>query len=149
MTARGLDLRGPRKRRLPILNVTSLIDVLFLLLIFFMVSSTFIENPAIELDLPEAAAAESAQRDSLTLSIASGGDLYLDGEKIRIEDLPGRLESAVEETPDFTLILEADRSVGYGRVIEAIDVARQAGVRRVSAFTALPEAGARADSPSP
>ncbi len=138
MSSRGLDLRGPRKRRLPVLNVTSLIDVLFLLLIFFMVSSTFIENPAIELDLPEAAAAESARRDSLTLSIVAGGELYLDGEEIRMEDLSARLETASEENPGFTLILEADRAVGYGRVIEAIDVARQVGIKRISAFTALP-----------
>lgn len=129
-----LDLR-PGKRRRPALNVTSLIDVLFLLLIFFMVSSTFIEHPAIQLDLPRAAAAEEAQVGSLRLSITPEGEVYLDGEMVAFDELLGRLRQAVSEDPEKVLILEADRRVGYGTVIEAIDLARQAGVKRISAFT--------------
>lgn len=132
----SLDLRASRKRRLPVLNVTSLIDVLFLLLIFFMVSSTFIENPAIELDLPAAASAEATQKDSTTLSIDAAGRAYLDGEELDLPELPQRLAPAVAEDPELLLILEADRRVGYGTVIRAIDLAKQAGVRRISAFTA-------------
>jgi len=129
-----LDLR-PKQRRRPALNVTSLIDVLFLLLIFFMVSSTFVEHPAIQLDLPRVSAAEEAQVDSLRLSITAEGEVYLDGEAVAFDALSGRLRQAVSEDPEKVLILEADRRVGYGTVIEAIDLARQAGVKRISAFT--------------
>lgn len=131
-----LDLRAGKRRRLPVLNVTSLIDVLFLLLIFFMVSSTFIENPAIDLDLPEASSAESVENESTSLALDAQGGMFLNGEAVTPEELPGRLAAAVAEDPERVLILEADRSVDYGEVIRVIDTAREAGVRRISAFTA-------------
>lgn len=132
----ALDLRGVRgRRRLPPVNITSLIDVLFLLLIFFMVSSTFIESPALQLDLPEAETAEAAQRDSLTITLSAAHELFVDGQGMAWEDLPARLAAAVAADPDLTLILEADQTVDYGTVIRAIDLARKQGVKAVSALT--------------
>lgn len=119
----------------PDVNLTPLIDVVFLLLIFFMVSSTFIEHPAIQLDLPRASAAEKSQVDSLRLAITPEGEVYLDGEAIALSELSERLRQVMAENPEQVLILEADRRVGYGTVIEAIDLARQAGVKHISAFT--------------
>lgn len=133
-----LELR-PRKRRRPVLNVTSLIDVLFLLLIFLMVSSTFLEHPAIELDLPEASSSEPVRVDSLRVSLTPGGELRVGGEVVEPSALEGRLARAVEENPELMMILEADRRVDYGRVVEALDAAREAGVRRISAFTRTAE----------
>lgn len=132
-----LDLR-PRSRRRPTLNVTSLIDVLFLLLIFLMVSSTFVEHPAIELDLPEAGTAEGTRVDSLTLAVARDGALFVDGEPLELAALEPRLAEAVGADPELLLVLEADRGVDYGRVVAALDAARAAGVRRISAFTREP-----------
>ena len=68
----SLELRPARRRR-PVLNVTSLIDVLFLLLIFLMVSSTFVESPALQLDLPSASSAETTRLDALTITIDREG----------------------------------------------------------------------------
>lgn len=132
-----LDLR-PRSRRRPVLNVTSLIDVLFLLLIFFMVSSTFVEHPAIELDLPQASTSEPAEVDSLRLAIPEDGRLLLEGEEVEPAALGERLREAAQDNPELLLILEADRRSDYGRVVEALDAARQAGVQRISAFTRKP-----------
>ena len=134
---RPLDLR-PRRRRRPVLNVTSLIDVLFLLLIFLMVSSTFLEHPAIELDLPRASTSEPVKVDSLRLAIPEDGRLLLEGEEVEAEALRERLREAAGENPELLLILEADRGADYGRVVEALDAARAAGVKRISAFTRKP-----------
>lgn len=128
----------PRVRRTPMLNITSLIDVLFLLLIFFMLSSTFIEHPAILLDLPTAGTAESARTDSLTLSITPDGDFYLNDVPTPLNGLGPKLRAAVATEPDIALILKADTTVAYGIVIAAIDVAKDAGVRHITAFTDLP-----------
>lgn len=138
-----LDLR-PRPRRRPVLNVTSLIDVLFLLLIFLMVSSTFLEHPAIELDLPQASTSEPVRVDSLRLAIPEDGRLLLEGEEVEPAALRERLRKAAGENPELLLILEADRGADYGRVVEALDAAREAGVKRISAFTRKP-----ADLPPP
>ena len=132
-----LNLR-PRARRKPVLNITSLIDVLFLLLIFFMLSSTFVEHPAIQLNLPQAATAESARTDALTLSITPAGVLYLNNVETGVTALGAKLRAAVATNPELSLILKADTTVPYGTVIQAIDVAKQAGIRNVTAFTDLP-----------
>jgi biopolymer transport protein ExbD len=132
-----LDLRPTRRRR-PAVNVTSLIDVLFLLLIFFMVSSTFRQHPAIKLELPEAAVAEPSRTDALTLTISADRRLYLQGEEIELGALRDRLRTALADQPDLVVVLQADRKVDYGLVIEAIDLAKQAGVRKLSAFTEKP-----------
>lgn len=138
-----LDLR-PRPRRRPVLNITSLIDVLFLLLIFLMVSSTFLEHPAIELELPQASTSEPVKVDSLRLAIPEDGRLILEGEEVEPAALRARLREAAGENPELLLILEADRGADYGRVVEALDAAREAGVKRISAFTRKP-----ADSSAP
>jgi len=135
---RSLELR-PRPRRRPVLNVTPLIDVLFLLLIFLMVSSTFVEHPAIELDLPQASTSEPVRVDSMRLAIPEDGRLLLDGESVEPAVLGERLREAAAGNPELLLILEADRRSDYGRVIEALDAAREAGVKRISAFTSRPE----------
>lgn len=133
-----LNLR-PRPRRRPVLNVTSLIDVLFLLLIFLMVSSTFLEHPAIELDLPQASTSEPVRVDSVRLAIPEDGRLLLDGEEVGPAVLGERLREAAAGNPELLLILQADRGSDYGRVIEALDAAREAGVKRISAFTTKPQ----------
>lgn len=130
----NLDLRPVRRRR-PVLNVTSLIDVLFLLLIFLMVSSTFVESPALELDLPAASSAESTRLDALKITIDRQGALFIGQEKSTLEALEARLEAAVEENPDVVVLLEADREVGYGVVIATVDTLRKVGVRRLTALT--------------
>lgn len=135
-----LNLR-PRPRRKPVVNITSLIDVLFLLLIFLMVSSTFVEHPAIQLDLPRASTSEPVKVSSMRLSIPADGRLLLEGDEVEPAVLGERLRQAAEKNSDLLLILEADRRAGYGRVIEALDAARQAGVKRISAFTETPETG--------
>lgn len=138
---RPLNLR-PRRRRRPVLNVTSLIDVLFLLLIFLMISSTFVEHPAIRLDLPRASSSEPVRVGSLRLAIPEDGSWLLDGAEIEPEALGERLREAVSGNPELLLILEADRRSDYGRVVEALDAAREAGVTRISAFTRRPDSSA-------
>ena len=80
-----------KRRRTPILNITPLIDVLFLLLIFFLVSSRFIEEPNIKLDLPRAAHADVTEIESLAVTISRTGQLYFrDRPVAKREHLPCR-----------------------------------------------------------
>ena len=130
----SLELRPARRRR-PVLNVTSLIDVLFLLLIFLMISSTFVESPALQLDLPSVSSAETTRLDALTITIDREGALYVGQERSTLEALETRLREAVEENPEVMVLLKADREVGYGIVIGTIDTLRRVGVRRLTALT--------------
>ena len=126
-----------RKRKRPAINITSLIDVMFLLLIFFMVSTTFAEHPGIKLELPSATTAEPSKLEPLTLTIDKKGSMFLNDMPVKEKELRARLEEMAKK-PDSTLVLKADKVVPYGYVITAMDISRQSGIRRIVSLTEVP-----------
>lgn len=125
-----------RKRKRPSINITSLIDVMFLLLIFFMVSTTFVEHPGIELRLPAASTAEPSKLEPLTLSIDKKGRMFLNDMPVQEKELRTELERAAGK-PRATLVLRADEGVPYGYVIHAMDITRQSGIHRIVSLTRI------------
>ena len=129
-----------KKRKRPTINITSLIDVMFLLLIFFMVSTTFAEHPGIKLELPTASTAEPSKLEPLTLAIDKTGRMFLNDLPVKEGKLREELEGAAEK-PDSTLVLKADKDVPYGYVIRAMDISRQCGIRRIVSLTETAKPG--------
>jgi biopolymer transport protein ExbD len=129
-----------RKRKRPVINITSLIDVVFLLLIFFMVSTTFAEHPGIKLELPTASTAEPSKLEPLTLTLDKKGTMFLNDVRVGDKELRAALEAEAKK-PDATLVLKADRGVPYGYVIQAMDISRQSGIRRIVSLTETPKPG--------
>ena len=119
-----------RKRRVTI-NITSLIDVLFLLLIFFMVTSTFLEQPGMKLELPSAKSAEVSRVENLVLFIGPGGEITFNDRPVTLDDLPGAIEEAVPQAGEKTLVLKADKTVRHGTVVAVMDIAKRAGLKRL------------------
>jgi len=124
-----------KSRRRVIINITSLIDVLFLLLIFFIVSSTFLEQPGMKLDLPKTSAQEAIQMKGVTLFILSDGTLFLNEESVRLTELPARLNALAPSLEDKGLILKADEGIRYGLVVEVMDIAKQSGIVKLVVAT--------------
>ncbi len=116
------------RRRKALINVTSLIDVVFLLLIFFVVTSTFLERPGIDLTLPQAGSGET-EIPGVTVRIVADGQVFVGSQAVPLEELAGILEARLREEGTTDVTLEADRSVPHGRVVAAMDAARQAGAR--------------------
>jgi biopolymer transport protein ExbD len=107
--------------------VTSLIDVVFLLLLFFVVTSTFLERPGLDLTLPAASLAEVARRDEVTLELDAEGGVWLQGRRVAEEALERELKAALAAGGTERVVLEADEQVSHGRVVAAMDAARRAG----------------------
>ena len=129
-----------RDRKRPQINIAPLIDVMFLLLIFFMVSSTFRDNMGIDLDLPQAATAEAAVDESPTIIVSEGGQIIFEGAEIpNMEKLREKLEALYEENPDTRLILRADNEAHFGKAIGALDLAREIGFKQVVVPTQQPK----------
>jgi biopolymer transport protein ExbD len=122
---------GADVRRRTEINITSLIDVIFMLVIFFMIGSTF-EKPALAVSLPTAASGEFVRRQMLTVSLDSGGLLYLEGERIGEEALKQRLTAYSREEPDIRIALDCDGGLAFQRVTEIMDLLTAAGVRNVA-----------------
>ena len=112
-------------------DMTPMIDMIFQLLIFFLLTSFFI-LPAVNVALPRSRDPQSTPPSALTLSIARDGGLLLASQPVRSEDLPSLLSAALAGREARTLIIQADRGVDFGRVIEVMDSARAGGARDIS-----------------
>ena len=124
----------------PTVDLTSLIDVVFLLLIFFMVSTTFDRQALLKVDLPEASVVEDRTElpDTLELVIDSVGRMYLnDRQLVNSEErtLRAAIEEAVGEERSIPLVLRADRQTPHHFVVTAMDVAAQLGFSNLSIAT--------------
>ena len=131
-----MELRKPRarKRRL-ILNLTSLIDVLFLLLIFFMISTTFLSQPAINLELPAAANAELVRQTPIVIHIDESGTVYLNDEPTALALLEASLKRRLFDSADKAVVLKADSRVSHGSVVQVLDVIKGSGVKKLVVST--------------
>ena len=123
----------------PEINLTSLIDVVFLLLIFFMVSATFERQALLRVVLPEASTAEQQTvPESIDLVITESGDYFL-GEQMladtRKPTLELALRQAFEASPDAALIIRADAAARHDLVVRALDAAAAQGVSRLNIAT--------------
>ena len=135
-----MKFRSEKKGRGLILNVTSLIDVMFLLLIFFMVTSTFKNQPAITLVLPRSATATETVDTPSVVYLTSGGEVYLNDALVDPERLPQLLGQLRAASKEDRMVLRADENASHGRVVELIDTIKQSGFTRVSLSARAPAA---------
>ncbi|MDP7640000.1 MAG: biopolymer transporter ExbD [Candidatus Hydrogenedentes bacterium] len=120
-----------RDKRRPTINITSLIDVMFLLLIFFMVSSTFKEELGIDISLPEAESAASQEMAPHDITVDGDGNFFFAQRSVDDQGLRESLTALLAEESDALLVLRADRAANFGRVARAIDIARAVGGERL------------------
>ena len=127
-----MDLRPAKKGKRLIINITSLIDVMFLLLIFFMVTSTFKNQPAINLVLPRSATAEETVMTPVVLYLTAAGDFYLNDTAVGQDELLTRLRELRVASGENRIVVRADENAPHGAVVGLIDAVKQSGFTRVS-----------------
>lgn len=120
-----------RKKKKSIINITSLIDVLFLLLIFLMVSSSFLKEQGIKLDLPETGKTVLVEKKKFTLFVRKDGQLYLNEKKITLESLEKTLKKNLQKIKDESLILKGDKKIEYGKVVKIMEIVKKSGIKRL------------------
>ena len=118
-----------------IINLTPMVDMLFLILLFFLVTSSFIEQPNIKLELPSTKYASTSKLEERVLMISQDGKFFFQNEPVERKDLITVLKNAFLKQDDKTLVLRADKNVPYGVVIDIMDAAKGAGLRRIVAPT--------------
>ncbi len=135
-----MNFRPKNNSRGLIINITTLIDVMFLLLIFFMVTSTFKNQPAINLVLPRSATASETVDTPAVLFLTSEGLVYLNDTLMDKETLAARLQAMHDESGADRMVLRADEDAAHGDVVELIDTIKQSGFTRVSLSARVPAA---------
>jgi biopolymer transport protein ExbD len=130
---------------MPNLNLTSLIDVVFLLIVFFMTASKFTDPERdIDLKLPEVAKGESLSvtQKNREVVIHADGRISLDGETVTIDDLTKRLTEAIGATPDQSVVILGDAGSPFQHVAAAIAACKDAGVSQLSVSVQVADAAA-------
>lgn len=112
------------------INITPLCDILLVLLIIFMVASTYIVAQTLKVELPKSASSDGAASTPLTLTLQRTGTIRWNGNEIDEPALKRELAAAIAANKDAELIISADSKVEHGRVVHFIDLAKLAGVTK-------------------
>lgn len=120
-----------------IINLTPMVDMLFLILLFFLVTSSFTEQPNIKLELPSTKYTSTSKLEERILTISQDGKLFFQNAPVERKDLIPVLKNAFSKQDDKTLVLRADKNVTYGTVVDIMDAAKGAGLKRIIAPTIL------------
>jgi len=122
------------------LDIAPLIDVIFLLLIFFMLTSSSILQPGIKVNLPQAITSKIIPKESLEIFITGKDSIYIGKKRITMKELSGRLKMAAKAKSN--VLIKADKSASLGKVVGIWDLCREVGISNVNIAT-LQEGGAK------
>ena len=136
-----MNLRGHKKRSDLLVDLTPMIDVVFLMLIFFMVSTSFTANNSIKLELPQSKP-QAATKDTkqVTVSINAEGRLFVQDERVEDADLRRRVLNISKGDPNMRVVLRADAEAKHKRVVYVLDTIRELGMGKVGIAT-IPTGG--------
>jgi len=131
-----MELRKTKRNsRSVFVNVTSFIDVLFVLLLFFMVSTTFVNQPAMSLDLPKAVHSQGTRQPGIIVYIDQNGLIHLNDEPVDDSVLDQALRARLAASEDKSVVLKADSRVTHGTVVHVLDIIKGAGVVKLTIAT--------------
>lgn len=117
------------------IDISPLIDMVFILLIFFMVSTTFVKDMQVELERPGAASATRASSKSLRITIDPASNIYIDGVNVRPWMVQSRVRDFIKATDTKSVLVVTDKGVPADRLIEVVDQCRLAGAEDVGVAT--------------
>lgn len=120
------------------MNITPLIDMVFILLIFFAVNASFVKESGVEIERPSARTAEIQQKANIMIAVTANDEVWIDRQRVDPRSVRGHVERLHAENPEGAVVILADEDSKTGLVIEVLDQTRLAGVENV-AVAATPD----------
>ena len=111
--------------------LTALIDIVFLLLVYFLLTTNFIVEEGIDINLPQAEASKPQVQQEITIYVDAQGRAFLENTELPISELFTRLQTLIRQSPDRLVVIRADRSVVLNKAVQIMDTARAAGAGRL------------------
>ena len=124
------EIGGP-----PELNMAPLIDMVFILLIFFLVTTTFVKDTGVAIDRPSAATAEQLDSQTITVAIDATGGVHMQGRPVTLLELRALLRQELVVAPDRPVVVLADRDSRHAILVDVLDEARLAGAATIQIAT--------------
>ena len=120
------------------IDLTPMLDVIFIMLIFFIVTTSFVRESGIKVNRPSAQTAVKQERSSILIAISPEGEIWIDKQRVDIRSLRTVIQKLKSENPEAAVVIQADRDARAGLMVQAMDQARLAGVPDV-AVAATPQ----------
>jgi biopolymer transport protein ExbD/biopolymer transport protein TolR len=121
-------------------EITPLVDMVFLLLIFFMLSTTFIVTPGIKVNLPKSSAEKvTREKQEVRIVVTRDNNIFLERQLVTLEELDVRFRQVARKDPQVMVVIQADSKAMHGRVVEVMDAAKVAGLNRLAIATSPKE----------
>ncbi len=130
-----MNLR-PRVSEEPEINVISMVDIVLVLLLFFMVTSSFVHQSHLSMELPKAQQATAGEpKTPITIDLSAAGQVRMNKQVVPMSDLAGQLKALAAKDPERVIVLRADKNTTQQYVIDVLDAAQEAGLTRISFAT--------------
>ena len=113
-------------------NLTPMLDVVFIMLIFFIVTASFVKEAGIDVNRPDAQTAEKKAQGNILVAISSGGQIWIDKRQVDPRALRANIERLKAENPQGAVVIQADKESKNGLLVKVMDAARLAGIENVS-----------------
>ncbi|GLR73282.1 ExbD/TolR family protein [Aliivibrio sifiae] len=114
------------------IDLTSMLDIVFIMLIFFIVTSSFVRESGVEVNRPQASNVTSQKDAGIFVGINASNDIYIDKRIVDVERVQATLEHLLLEQPDASLVIQADEHAYNGTVVKVMDAAKGAGVKQIA-----------------
>lgn len=131
-----MKLRNYRETKQPDLNIIPMIDIMFFLLVFFMLSTMYmVEQKTIPVNLPQATSAAIDNKTNFTVTLKDDGSIYPEDQQTDIQTLLMQATKEQKNNPSFAIIIRADKDINYDKVVSFIDTLKKAGITRFGLAT--------------
>ena len=124
--------RQNRRKSESEVNLTPMLDVVFIMLIFFIVTASFVKESGIEISRPGASTAVRKERGNILIAISANDQIWMNRRQVDPRALRANIERAHAENPQGAVVIQADKAAKTGLLVQVMDAARQAGVKDVS-----------------
>ncbi|MEC9363271.1 MAG: ExbD/TolR family protein [Sinimarinibacterium flocculans] len=114
------------------IDLTPMLDVVFIMLIFFIVTATFVKESGIEVNRPEASTATKQERANILVAIDRNGEIWINRRRVEVDALRPNIERLHAENPQGTVVIQADQEAQTKQLVAVMDAAREAGVYEIS-----------------
>ncbi len=118
------------------IDMTPMMDIVFIMLIFFIVTTSFVKESGIEVNRPSAETAEQQKRGNIIVALKSNNEIWIDKRTVEVHQVRAHIERLRAEQPEGTVIISADKASSTGKLVEVMDQIRAAGVRDAAIATA-------------
>jgi len=114
------------------IDMTPMLDIVFIMLIFFIVTTSFVKEAGVDVNRPKASNAKATKNANIFIAVRDNGEIWMDKRQVDVERVSANIERMLAEQPTDTVIIQADKEAKHGYVVKVMDQIKAAGIDKIS-----------------